>query len=93
MTVFRSRHYVYTALMIMNVLMRCVWPSNKLDEKRPSQAAIACLRTVMLNPAIAEHMLADMAVGDLKLQYPEVEPARPAKANTVGKADGFVKRG
>jgi hypothetical protein len=62
-------------LIIMNELMRHVWRCNELNEDQ-SRAAIMCLRTVMLQPAIAERMLVDLSVNKLGQRYPETEPTR-----------------
>jgi hypothetical protein len=57
-------------LMIMNELMRHVWKTGQLSDDQ-AQSGIACFRTVMLHPAIAERMLRDLAVEKLGLAYPE----------------------
>jgi hypothetical protein len=63
-------------LMIMNELMRHVWKFNRLDDVQ-SRAATMCLRTVMVQPAIAERMLIDLSVEKLRQIYPEEPPTRP----------------
>ena len=62
-------------LMVMNELMRFIWRTGQLCEDQ-SQSTIVCFRTVMLNPAIAEQMLKEIAVENLGLIYPEDKPTK-----------------
>ncbi|MBP7241451.1 hypothetical protein [Amaricoccus sp.] len=62
-------------LMTMNELMRRLWRDGQLDAAQ-SEAAVNCLRAIMVQPAVAMRLLADLATRVLGLAYPERPPRR-----------------
>ncbi|WP_134682026.1 hypothetical protein [Paracoccus ravus] len=64
-------------LMTMNELMRHVWRTGGLDAQ-PSEAAVTCLRAIMIQPSVAAWLLQELAVRVLCLDYPEGSAAPEA---------------
>lgn len=63
-------------LMTMNEVMRRIWRENALGDAQ-AEAAITCLRAIMVQPAVAARFLEDLAVKTLGLTYPEDAASAP----------------
>lgn len=71
-------------LMTMNELMRYIWQGRALDTAQ-SEAAVTCLRSIMIQPAVAARLLARLSVLVLHLEFPEQEVRAGAHQRRSGR--------